>query len=168
MNRPAVVLVGVPGAGKSAVGARVAEALGLPLVEVDALVEADLGAPAAEVFAAGESDYRAVEEAHALAALAGPGVVVLTSGAVEAAPVRAALAGLPVVWLRTSVATLTRRLGMNSLGMATLVAIRTRMASMLEERARWYASVATAVVDTDRLEVAAVAAAVLTELGAQP
>ncbi len=163
-----MVLVGIPGSGKSAAGALVADALGLPLVEVAELVEEQLGAPAAEVFAGGEAGYRLVEEARSLEALAAPGVVALTSGAVASPAVRSALAGLPVVWLRASVATVTRRLGMNSLGMAILVAIRTRMAAMVEERARWYGSVATAVVDTDRLEVAAVAAAVLTELGAQP
>lgn len=169
MSRPAVVLVGIPGSGKSAVGALVAADLGLPLVEVDDLVEGELGAPATEVFAGeGEAGYRSAEEASSLAALQRPGVVVLSSGAVTSTAVRTALAGLRVVWLRAGVATVTRRLGMNSLGMAALVAIRDRMDAMLAERAPCYAAVATKAVDTDRLSVAEVASAVIGELGAQP
>lgn len=164
-----MVLVGIPGAGKSAAGALVADALGVPLVEVDDLVEAEFGAPATEVFATeGEAGYRATEERMALTALAGEGVVALSSGAVTSAVVRDALAGLPVVWLRAPVATVTRRLGMNSVGMAALVAIRNRMDAMLAERAPLYASVATAVVDTERLTASEVASAVLAGARSEP
>ncbi len=162
-----LVLVGIPGSGKSAAGELVAERLDVPFVEVDELVEAELGGPAGEFFAsAGEDAYRAVEERVAIAALGSGGVVALSSGAVTSAAVRAALAGLPVVWLRASVARATRRLGMHSLGMGTLVGIRNSMDAMLAERARWYANVAIREVDTDRLTVEEVAAAVLAELGA--
>lgn len=162
MSRPSLVLIGIPGSGKSAVGRLVASGLGVPLVEVDDLVEAELGAPAGEVFVtAGESDYREVEELVALAALARSGVVALSSGAIDRAAVRAALADLDVVWLRARVTTVTRRLSMNQYGMAALVAIRDRMDSMLIERAPWYAAVATRVVDTDRLTAEQVASAVL-------
>ncbi len=161
MSRPDLVLVGIPGAGKSTVAALVAQSLGVPVVEVDDLVEAELGAPADEVFADGETLYREVEERVSLAALQGPGVVALASGAVESALVRDALAGLPVAWLRTSVTSATRRLGMNSFGMEALVAIRNRMDAMLAQRAPCYAAVATLVVDTDRLSASQVASAVL-------
>lgn len=161
MSRPDLVLVGIPGSGKSTVAALVGRALGLPVIEVDDLVEAELDAPANEVFAGGETGYREVEEQVSLAALQGPGVVALASGAVESAPVRDALSGLPVAWLRTSVTTATRRLGMNSVGMEALVAIRNRMDAMLTQRAPCYAAVATFVVDTDRLSAEQVAAAVV-------
>ena len=72
-----------------------------------------------------------------------------------------------MVWLRTTVAAATRRLSMNSLGMAGLVAIRNSMDAMLAERARWYELVSTEVVDTDRLTGAQVAAAVRGQQGAQ-
>lgn len=160
MTRPDLVLVGIPGSGKSAVAALLARDRQVPLVDVDDLVEAELGAPADEVFAGGESAYRTVEERLALAALDGPGVVALASGAVESAAVRDALAGLPVAWLRASVQTATRRLGMNALGMDALVAIRNRMDALLAERAPCYAAVATFAVDTDRLTAEQVAAAI--------
>ncbi len=166
MSRPDLVVVGIPGSGKSAVAAAVARTRGVPLVEVDELVEAELGAPAEEVFASGEADYRQVEERVSLAVLQRPGVVALASGAIDSSAVREALIGLRVAWLRTSVATATRRLGMSSLGMEALIAIRNRMDALLAQRAPCYASVATIVVDTDRLSVEEVAAAVV-ERGAE-
>ena len=168
MSRPILVLVGIPGSGKSEVGRIVAEALDVPFVEVDDLVEIALGAPATEYFAtAGEAAYRAAEEQVAVSALSLGGVVALSSGAVTSAAVREALSGLRVVWLRTSVSAATRRLSMNSLGMAGLVAIRNSMDAMLAERARWYEMVSTGVVDTDRLTAENVVAAVMGEQGAQ-
>ncbi|MFZ0530762.1 MAG: shikimate kinase [Propionicimonas sp.] len=162
---PALTLVGIPGAGKTTVGALLAQQLGVPLIDVAEAVEARLGGSAPEFFAAaGEAAYRVVEEEVALDALRLDGVVALSSGAVDSARVRAAVDG-PVVWLRTSVATATRRLGMNSAGMTALVAIRNRMDAMLVERAPWYSAVATAVVETDRLTPAEVAAAVLEKHG---
>jgi shikimate kinase len=168
LRRPALVLVGIPGTGKSEVGRLIAEALDVPFVEVDDLVETALDTPATEYFATtGEEAYRRAEEQVAVAALDLDGVVALSSGAVTSAPVRAALNGLRVVWLRTTVAAATRRLSMNSLGMAGLVAIRNSMDAMLAERARWYAMVSTEVVDTDRLTAEQVAATVMGQQGAQ-
>jgi shikimate kinase len=168
LSRPTLVLVGIPGSGKSEVGRIIAEALDVPFVDVDVLVEIALAAPAAEYFATdGEAAYREAEEQVAVSALRLDGVVALSSGAVTSAAVREALSGLRVVWLRTSVSAATRRLSMNSLGMAGLVAIRNSMDAMLAERARWYEMVSTGVVDTDRLTPTQVAAAVTGEQGAQ-
>ncbi len=167
MSRPELVLVGIPGSGKSTVAALAARSLGVPVVEVDDLVEDELGAPAEEVFAGGEAGYRELEEQVCLAALQRPGVVALASGAVEAESVRDALKGLTVAWLRTSVATATRRLGMNTFGMDALVAIRNRMDVMLAQRAPCYAEVATFVVDTDRLSAEQVAITVVQQGAAQ-
>jgi shikimate kinase len=168
LSRPVLVLVGIPGSGKSEVGRIIAENLDVPFVEVDDLVEAALGGAASEYFAtAGEAAYREVEEQVAVPALTLDGVVALSSGAVTSAAVREALDGLRVVWLRTTVAAATRRLSMNSLGMAGLVAIRNSMDAMLAERARWYEMVSTEVVDTDRLTAVQVAAAIMGHQGDQ-
>ncbi len=165
MTGPGLVLVGIPGSGKTTVADLLAQRWGLPLVDVDDLVEAHLGQPATEAFARGEHDYRAAEEQLSVAALGRPGVVALGSGAVDSPAVRAALAGVRVAWLRTSVAAATRRLGLSSLGMGTLLAIRSRMDAMLAERARWYSQVASVVVDTDRRTAAQVADALAAEQG---
>jgi Shikimate kinase len=149
--------------GKSTVGALLADALRVPLVEVDELVEAELGLSAEEAFAtiADANRYRAAEEGLSLSALAGPGVVILGGGAVESSAVRSALRGLKVVWLEASVVAITRRLGMNSLGLETLIAIRNRLDAMLQQRAIWYRDVATMCLATDRLDAADVARTIL-------
>lgn len=140
---------------------------GAELVETDELVIQTLGATPEEIFAerGGESRYREAEEAACKVALASTGVICVGSGAVESAAVREALAGHRVIWLRTSVATATRRLGMNLLGMEVLVAIRTKLDAQLSERAGWYEAVATDVIDTDRRSVTEVVAAVQALIG---
>ena len=58
-----VVLVGAPGSGKSTVGALLAERLGLPFADADAVIEQRVGKPVAEIFADdGEAVFRAFEE----------------------------------------------------------------------------------------------------------
>jgi XRE family transcriptional regulator, aerobic/anaerobic benzoate catabolism transcriptional regulator len=55
-------LLGVRGAGKSSVGARAAEILSIPFVELDGLVEQEAGLSLSEIFAIhGEAYYREVE-----------------------------------------------------------------------------------------------------------
>lgn len=62
-----VVLLGLPGAGKSTVGALVAARLGWAFVDLDAVIEADVGASVAEIFAReGEAGFRAREHAATL------------------------------------------------------------------------------------------------------
>ncbi|MBI2818942.1 MAG: helix-turn-helix domain-containing protein [Acidobacteria bacterium] len=57
-----VALVGVRGAGKSTIGKMLARRLGIPFVEIDAMVEAEAGISLVELFAIhGESYYRQVE-----------------------------------------------------------------------------------------------------------
>jgi XRE family aerobic/anaerobic benzoate catabolism transcriptional regulator len=59
---PSVALLGLRGAGKSAVGAELAKSLGRVLVELDVLVEEQAGLPLREIFAVhGETYYRRVE-----------------------------------------------------------------------------------------------------------
>jgi shikimate kinase len=73
-----LVLVGLPGAGKSTVGRRVAERLGRPFVDLDDVIERQEGRTVAELFAErGEAYFRARELAATaeLRAAAAPSVV---------------------------------------------------------------------------------------------
>src|SRR5919108_1000754 len=57
-----IALVGLRGAGKSTLGAKLAESLDLPFVELDREVEKEAGAPLAEVFAMyGQDAFRRFE-----------------------------------------------------------------------------------------------------------
>ena len=59
-----IVLVGAPGAGKSTVGAVLAERLGCDFRDVDAVIVERVGKPIAEMFVDdGEPAFRAYEEA---------------------------------------------------------------------------------------------------------
>jgi XRE family transcriptional regulator, aerobic/anaerobic benzoate catabolism transcriptional regulator len=58
-----VALVGVRGAGKSTLGAKLAADLVLPYIDLDQEIEKDTGIPLAEIFSLyGQSGYRAIEK----------------------------------------------------------------------------------------------------------
>ena len=57
-----VILVGLPGAGKTTVGRLVAEHLGVPFADVDALIEERIGIPIPRIFSdRGEESFREYE-----------------------------------------------------------------------------------------------------------
>ena len=83
-ERP-VALIGLRGAGKSAIGPRVAEALGVPFVELDDRIEEAAGMRVAEIFSLhGEAYYRRLERECLEALLDGgrPSVIALSGGIV--------------------------------------------------------------------------------------
>ncbi len=82
MSTPrAVYLVGFMGAGKSAVGERVAERTGRELVDTDRLVERQDGRPIARIFAeSGEPRFRELERAVLERLSARSGLVVAAGG----------------------------------------------------------------------------------------
>ena len=92
--KPALVFIGFMGAGKSCAAREAAAALGVPVDDADALLEARLGEPIQAVFARdGEAAFRAAEEelAGTLLETADGGVIALGGGALGSERVRAAL-----------------------------------------------------------------------------
>jgi shikimate kinase len=80
MSAPRLVLVGLPGSGKSTVGPLVAAQLGWSFVDLDDEIVRAAGRSIPEIFSAeGESGFRAWERA-ATVALANHGPLVLASG----------------------------------------------------------------------------------------
>jgi shikimate kinase len=150
-----MVLVGMPASGKSSVAEQLARTWQVPVIDTDLVVAERLGGSVTELLADPQTEaaFRIAEEEVAVAALREDAVIALGSGAVTSAMVRKALTDLPVVWLRTSVVTATRRLGLARFGMDVLAAIRTTLDAQLAERAGWYAQAATTIIDTDRLRV---------------
>ena len=93
-----VVLIGPPGAGKSTTGARVARALGLEILDTDAMVEQRAGKPVADIFVEdGEPVFRDLEREVTLEALRHGGVVCLGGGGPMTPEIAAALDGRTVV-----------------------------------------------------------------------
>ena len=77
---PVVILCGFMGTGKSAVGARLARRLGVPLVDTDAEIERRAGATVAAIFARdGEARFREIER-EVVASLAPSGGAVIATG----------------------------------------------------------------------------------------
>lgn len=143
----------MPASGKSTVGSMVAEALGVPFYDADDVIEARTGKLIREIFSDdGEDAFRALEEQVVGELLAAEDCVVsLGGGSVLSPTIRAALAGLPVVWLEVGVATATRRAGLNQLRPLLLGDVRARMETLLAERRHLYEEVATMRLSTDRV-----------------
>ena len=145
-----VVLVGAPGSGKSTVGALLAERLGIPFTDVDAVIEQRTGRSIAAIFADdGEPAFRTLEEQVTAELLDRPGVLSLGGGAVLSPTTRAALRGRRVVWLQVSAATAVQRVGLNEARPLLLGNVRGRLIRLLAERTPLYAEVSTERVETD-------------------
>jgi shikimate kinase len=156
------VLVGLPGTGKTTSGRRLAALLKVPFADTDQLIEAETGQTPQQIFAAdGESAFRAIEARIIAAALTDfSGVLALGGGAVLLESTRVALAhaGVPVVLLRSSIRTLSRRVG-DGRGRPLLAGdSRKRLIELAAAREPIYRSVSTLVVDTDRRSSSRVAA----------
>lgn len=168
-----IVLVGLPGTGKSTTGRRLAKIMCVPFADSDELVEAEQGRTVQEIFAAdGEAGFREAERAAVLGCLASDfdGVLSLGGGALTYEPTRAAIvaAGVPVAVLHASIDTLLTRIGDGRTRPLLAADPEARLHALAEQRTPGYASVATMNVDTDRRtpgQVAAHIAARLHELG---
>ena len=75
-----VFLIGFPGAGKSAVGAQVAAALGRPFVDLDEAIAATAGRPVPEMVVADEPAFRRLEAATLAAVAARADLPVVATG----------------------------------------------------------------------------------------
>jgi shikimate kinase len=149
---PHVVLVGLPGAGKSTVGAGAARRLGVEFLDLDLEIERREGKSVSAIFAErGEGFFRACERAATEAVRSRPSLILAPGGGWVLDPANVALLRPPgsIIYLRVSPETALRRLGA---GLATrpllqhepLAAIR----RLLSEREAQYA-VADAEIDTE-------------------
>lgn len=156
------------GAGKSAVGHRLAERLGLECVDVDQCIERQAAMSINAIFAAGgEADFRRREQ-NVLRSLQGrEGCVFATGGgAVLDAGNRALLAAAGhVVYLYADAATLQQRTR-HSHHRPLLPAGATleHVQALLDERDPLYRGIADAIVDTGKLDLEDVVEQICTRL----
>lgn len=111
-ERRSIVLVGLMGAGKSAIGKRLAARLDLPFHDSDHEIEAAAGLSVADIFERhGEAHFRAGERRVIARLLSGRPIVLATGGgAFMDAATRALVAARGIsVWLRAPVPVLLRR-----------------------------------------------------------
>lgn len=167
-ERLPIALVGLMGAGKSAVARALGRRLGAPVRDVDEILAEEAGMSIESLFERrGEPEFRRREaELLARAAGEGPGVIACGGGAVLDPGSRALLRrACRTVWLEVTPAEAARRVGGGG-GRPLLAgaAAEPRLAALLAEREPLYAEVAARRVATDGRDVEAVAAAVLDAL----
>ncbi|MCF0095820.1 shikimate kinase [Micromonospora sp. MH99] len=157
---PVVVLVGVPGCGKTTVGQALAATLGVEFRDTDADIEQLAGKTIPEIFIdEGEDHFRALERAAVAAALAaGTGVLALGGGAVLSEETRAALVGHRVVHLSVELPDAVKRVGLGAGRPLLAINPRATLKHLMDQRRPLYAEVATETVSTDGRTPAAVVA----------
>jgi shikimate kinase len=166
---PVAILIGPPGAGKSTVGALLAERLGVSFTDTDTEVEAAAGKPVGDIFIEdGEPAFRELERAAVAEALArSTGVVAVGGGAVLDPRTQQRLAGQPVVYLETGFASAAKRVGLNQ-ARPLLIGTNPRatLKALLDQRLPIYTSLASLTVSTDDSEPEQIAAEIATRLAA--
>jgi len=163
-----LVLVGAPGSGKSTVGALLAERLGVPFRDVDAVIVERTGKSISEIFTDdGEPTFRALEEQITAELLPLPGVLSVGGGAVLSATTRAALRDHRVVWLKVGLAQSVKRVGLDTARPLLLGNVRGQLRKLLDERAALYREVGNEVVDTDHTTPAKVVEMIMNAHAAQ-
>jgi shikimate kinase len=165
---PQVVLVGLPGAGKSTTGRRLAKILVTPFTDTDSLIEEREQRSIGELFAMfGEDRFRTIETEVITSALESvDGVLSLGGGALTSAATRAVLAAsdVPVVYLRATLDQLSQRVGDGRTRPLLTGNPEARLAVLAAERAPTYDELATITVDTDGKSPGQVAATVAARL----
>jgi len=162
-----IILIGLMGAGKSAVGRSLAERLGRPFVDTDKLIEEQAGRSIPAIFAdEGEEGFRRREAAVIASLKARDGLVVATGGGAVLRPEnRAALrASGVVIWLEAAPEVLLERT--EAQGVATRPLLTggdplERLRRLAAERAGAYREAAHLRVRTDDATVDEVVARIL-------
>lgn len=160
MPVPHVLLVGLPGAGKSSVARAVGERIGCDVVELDAEIERIAGAPVPQIFRdVGDAGFRRfeAEATRRLLARTAPGLVSVGGGWIANARARRVV---PVDWqaiyLRVSPSVAASRLAEGArdrpllAGAASAGELRDTLEQMARERVRLYEGAGT-TIDTDPL-----------------
>ncbi|GLW96968.1 shikimate kinase [Microtetraspora sp. NBRC 16547] len=165
-RRPAAVLIGPPGSGKTTIGTLLAEHLGVGFRDTDADVEAVAGKSVSDVFVEdGEARFRELEATAVRTALEEhDGVLSLGGGAILDESTQEALAAHRVVYLQVKLDQAVKRVGLASARPLLVLNPRSRLRKLMEERRPIYERLAEVIVVTDEREPADIVAEIVKEL----
>jgi len=164
-----IILVGLPGSGKSTVGKEAADQLQATFLDIDAVISRKEGRPISILIAEkGEAAFRALEKHEVEAALEAPPAIIAPGGGWAAQPgALESVAGRAIIlYLKTKPDKAVDRAAQDRGpgNRATLIGIgddpATRMRELLKEREPFYLK-ADAQVETDRKTAAQVVVEVL-------
>lgn len=161
-----VILVGVPGAGKTTVGKILAQELGVAFADSDHIIEERAGKPISDIFTQdGEPAFRQLESQVIAEYVHGDsGVLALGGGAVQDQNTRRVLTGHDVVWLSAGLSQAVDRVGMNKNRPLLLGNVRGQLAELMAKRVPLYEEVAKFTVDTNELDPVQVAREIMAQL----
>ena len=161
-----IVLVGVPGAGKTTVGKLLARELGRDFFDSDQVIEARAGKSVSDIFTQdGEPAFREIEHDVIVDLLeSNNAVLALGGGSLGNDETRAKVKDATAVWLVTGLAQAVDRVGMNRNRPLLLGNVRGQLADLMAAREPWYKEVAAIGVDTSKLIPTEVVTEIVSEL----
>lgn len=163
-ERPSLILLGPRGSGKTTLGQRVAQRLGVPFIDLDQEIQAAAGRTIAEIFAAeGEAGFRDRETAALRVAASQSGVIATGGGVIVRDENRTLLKSLecPRVFLVAEPETLYARIAADQTTAAMRPALTQHrgveeVRHLLEQRLPLYREVATCEIDVSSPSVEAI------------
>ena len=162
-----IVLVGVPGAGKTTVGKLLAKNLGINFFDSDQVIESRAGKSVSDIFTQdGEPAFRKLEHDVIVELLDSNNVVLaLGGGSLGNDETRAKVKDATTVWLVAGLAQAVDRVGMNRNRPLLLGNDRGQLADLMAAREPFYKEVAAIAVDTSKLIPSEVVTEIVSELG---
>jgi shikimate kinase len=167
-DRP-IVLIGLPGSGKTRVGRSLARRMGWDFADTDEVIEQNAGHSIEELArTAGWASFRRLEQRALERLLGRERIVIATGGGVveSASNCRAIMLQGRAVWLRAERARLLKRLRDDPVGRPLLAGdAGQRLAELARVRDPLYAQVAAHSIDTETMTPEAVAEQLLAVMG---
>ena len=151
IDRPALVLIGMRGSGKTTLGKALSEDLGMLWLDIDKELERLHGRSITELLADDNFDFRKKELEILQKESCKKNIIISTGGGVvEYEKSREALKRHPfVVYLRCSHSILLQRQSINPRPSLTDLALEAEIESLLASRREWYENCASYIVEND-------------------
>ncbi|EPD32824.1 shikimate kinase [Propionimicrobium lymphophilum] len=151
-SRFPIILVGLPGAGKTTVGRLLAKRLNVDFLDIDEKIEQDTGKTISKIFAEnGEKHFRDLEVDTICALLNSKSVLSPGGGAVTNPAIRKIFKNYPVVWLKVSSTCAAGRVGIADSRPLLTGDPLAKLEKLYAERRPFYEEVSRWQVSTDGL-----------------